>query len=138
MAESTLLEKIITYRNTHKESRVILGIVLAEISRDEELNSKLNTKDPRNPSDSDVIRIIKGIITDNNKCVATKELEDENLLLNLFLPTQLSKEEISDIITEQCFTSIGVCMAYFKANHEGLFEGKTVSGIYKLLSSKGI
>ena len=125
--EETLFQKITAHRALHKESRIILGVLLGEISRDPDLNK---SGDPKNPSDADCIRIIKKMI-DNNKEVNTPETIQENALLSIFLPKQLDILEITNIIKSNDFSSIKDCMEFFKANHAGLYNGKDVSSAFQ-------
>lgn len=127
MEERTLLSQIVSFRACHKEHRVLLGTLLGEISRDSTLNK---TGDPKNPSDSDVIRIIKKMVEDN-KITNTPQTLEENKVLSLFLPTQLTDVEINHFIKREVFQSIGECMQWFKTNYEGLYNGKQVSELFK-------
>lgn len=112
-------QRIIEYRNAHKNSRVLLGTVLGELDR--------TTK---NPTDADCIAVLKKLIAANVEC----GLESENEVLELFVPKQLSKDQIKGILSEKSFTNIGDCMKFFKENHAGLYDGKEVSSCFKELN----
>ena len=121
----SLKQRIIDYRNTHKESRIILGVLLGEFQKIE--------KDPKHKSseitDDECINIIKKLIQSNIEC---NELE-ENKILEQFIPSQLDSSEISEIILEGQFKSIKECMNFFKEQYNGRYNGKEVSEIYKKL-----
>jgi len=120
----TTKDLIIEYRNSHPESRIILGVVLAEFERDSKLNKEGNQK---NPSDDDCIRIIKKLIESNIEC---REFE-ENKILERFIPQQLNEEVIFDLIKTNNFKNIGDCMKFFKDNYTGLYDGKVVNKLFK-------
>ena len=123
---NNLKQQIIDYRNNHKESRLILGTLLSELDRDD----KIKAGDFRNPSNDDVIRVIKKMI-DSNKLINSNESLNENKLLEQFIPEQLTEEQIESIINRERFSSIKDCMGFFKEQYSGLYDGKTVSKIYK-------
>ena len=122
---NSLKQQIIDYRNNHKESRLILGVLLSELDRDD----KIKEGDFRNPSDNDVIRIIKKMI-ESNKLINTTESLYENQLLEQFIPQQLTEKQIEHIIKRERFTSIKDCMGFFKELYAGLYNGQLVSKIY--------
>ena len=124
----SLKQQIIDYRNSHKESRLILGTLLSELDRDD----KIKAGDFRNPSNNDVIRVIKKMI-ESNKLINSNESLNENKLLEQFIPKQLTEEQIKAIISGENFKSIKECMTFFKDNYIGLYDGKTVSKIYNTL-----
>ena len=119
---NNLKQQIIDYRNNHKESRLILGTLLSELDRDD----KIKTGDFRNPSDDDVIRVIKKMI-DSNKLINSNESLNENKLLEQFIPEQLTEEQIDSILKRENFNSIKDCMSFFKELYPGLYNGQLVS-----------
>ena len=123
---NSLKQQIIDYRNNHKESRLILGVLLSELDRDD----KIKEGDFRNPSDNDVIRIIKKMI-ESNKLINTTESLYENQLLEQFIPQQLTEEQIENIIRMEKFVNIKDCMTFFKELYPGLYDGKIVSNCFK-------
>ena len=118
----TIKEKITEYRNLHKESRTLLGVVLAEFV----LVEKAPKREPGDITDAEAIPIIKKMIENNKLCGTT----DENIILEKFIPQQLSISDIENIIKHNDFHSVGDCMKYFKLSHTGLYDGKTVSKIF--------
>ena len=123
---NNLKQQIIDYRNNHKESRLILGTLLSELDRDD----KIKEGDFRNPSDNDVIRVIKKMI-DSNKLINSNESLNENKLLEQFIPKQLTENEIEAIIRREKFSSIKDCMGFFKELYAGLYDGKIVNNCFK-------
>ena len=123
---NNLKQQIIDYRNNHKESRLILGTLLSELDRDD----KIKAGDFRNPSNNDVIRVIKKMI-ESNKLINSSESLNENQLLEQFIPKQLTGDQIENIIKREHFQSIKDCMGFFKELYTGLYDGKVVSKIYK-------
>lgn len=122
---SNIKEKVIEYRNTHKEVRVLLGVVLGEFERTE-MDTKRKISGP--VTDDEAINIIKKLIDGNNQCNIT----GENEILELFVPKQLTEDEIESIIKRERFISIKDCMSFFKELYTGLYDGKLISRIYKL------
>lgn len=116
-------QQIIEYRNTHKEARVLLGVVLGEISKLEKEPKRTTTE----ATDAECINIIKKLIASNIEC---NELE-ENKILEIFLPQQLTPMEVIVILNQQNFPNLGECMKWFKLNKVGLYEGKMVTELYK-------
>ena len=123
-----LKQQIIDYRNSNKESRLILGVLLSELDRDD----KIKESDFRNPSDNDVIRVTKKMI-DSLKLMSSTQALEEVKILEQFIPQQLTEEQIESIIKRERFTSIKDCMGFFKELYAGLYDGKIVSKIFKEL-----
>lgn len=71
-------------------------------------------------------------VSNGNKTIIER-LSVENTILDTFLPQQLTKEQIVDIITNGSFDNIGVAMRYFKENYTGQYDGKLVSSLAKEL-----
>lgn len=121
---SNLKQQIIDYRNNHKESRVLLGTLIGELDRI-----------TKNPTNEQCIQLIKKMI-ESNKLINTTELLYENQLLEQFIPKQLTESQIENLIKRERFTSIKDCMGFFKELYTGLYDGKTVSKIYKEYDTK--
>lgn len=115
-------EKIIEYRNNNRETRVLLGVVLGEFERIE----KEKDRAVKEITDIEAINVVKKLINSNIEC---GELE-ENKVLELFIPKQMTEQEISDVISTKGFNSIGECMGYFALNYKGLYNGKIVSSLF--------
>ena len=116
---NNLKQQIIDYRNSHTETRTLLGTVLGELDRIS-----------KNPTNDDCIKVIKKMI-ESNKLINTTESLYENKLLEQFIPQQLTEEQIENIIKRERFASIKDCMGFFKELYTGLYNGQLVSKIYK-------
>lgn len=119
-----LKEQIIAYRLANREIRTLLGVVLGEIERVE--------KGPKKAAgyiatDEEVISVLKKMIASNIECNTNLE---ENVILEQFLPQQLTDLDIKDILNEYKFNSVGECMKHFKQYHTGLYDGKQVNKLF--------
>ena len=119
-----LKEQIIAYRLANRETRTLLGVVLAEIERVE--------KGPKKAAgyiatDEEVISVLKKMIASNIECDTNLE---ENVILEQFLPQQLTDLDIKNILNEYKFNSVGECMKHFKQFHSGLYDGKQISKLF--------
>lgn len=94
----------------------------------------------RESTDAEVQAVITKFIKNNKEMIAlgVKEAVDENELLSIYIPEQMSTDElehiIADIIGAHSLTSpkdMGVIMKELKQNKAGLFDGKTASIIAK-------
>lgn len=110
-------EQIREYRNTHPETRNVLGVLLSEIDR---------APNPSKVTDEDCYKAVRFMMKSN---VETGNLE-ENKLLEIFLPPSLSEQNITDIIELGNFPNIGSCMKYFKDTYPNAYDGKLVSKIF--------
>ena len=116
-----LKQQIINYRNSHTETRTLLGTVLGELDRIS-----------KNSTDKECIQLIKKMI-ESNRLINTTESLYENKLLEQFIPQQLTEEQIKNIIKREHFASIKDCMGFFKELYTGLYDGKVVSKNFKEL-----
>lgn len=114
----TIKEKIVEYRNKNPQYRTLLGTLIGELDRIS-----------KTPSDEQVIQVVKKMMEANN-LINNSESKEENFILEQFLPSQLTEEQIENIIKREKFSSIKDCMTFFKELHPGLYNGKTVSQIY--------
>ena len=121
---NSLKQQIANYRNSHTETRTLLGTVLGELDRIS-----------KTPTDNECIQLIKKMI-ESNKLINTTESLYENQLLEQFIPKQLTESQIESIIKRERFQSIKDCMGFFKELYTGLYDGKLVSKIYKEYDTK--
>lgn len=124
----TLQEKIYdemksSMKNGNVERRDFLRVVVGE------LNQKGKVL-----SDEIVIKELKSL----KKTAVEMNNDKEIVILNEFLPTMLSDEElkviIDNYIEENGFTNMsgmGKVMAYLKANYDAQYDGKIASGLVK-------
>lgn len=118
----TIKEKVIEYRNSHKESRVLLGVLLGEFERLEKSPKWAGKEVP----DTEYVTIVKKLITDNIEC---GELE-ENKTLEQFVPQQLTPLEIIAILNKEQFIVLGDCMKFFKTKYTNLYDGKMLCELF--------
>lgn len=117
----TIKEQIIEYRQKNPTYRTLLGTVLGELDRI-----------TKTPTDDQCVQTVKKMIESNNM-INSIETKEENFILSMFIPSQLSEDQIKNIISKEQFESIKDCMSFFKENHIGMYDGKLVS---KLFNSK--
>lgn len=87
-----------------------------------------------------IVKFVKGIVETQNLTRGVNkdkfnELEVEKQILEAYLPTQLTVDELKEIILTN-FTekpNVGAVMAYLKANYNGLYDGKIASGLVNTL-----
>jgi hypothetical protein len=114
----TLKEKIVNYRAANKESRVLLGVLLGEFEKVEKGKDRNGVP----ISDAECVTIVKKLISSNIEC---GEFE-ENETLKLFIPTQLTPEQVLAIVTETGPAAIAVHMRFFKEHYPGLYDSADV------------
>ena len=88
----------------------------------------------KNPSDDQVITVIKKMIESAKECGNEHEVA---FLSDRYMPKQLSLQGLHDIIKEYCNTNnitdkkqMGLVMKYLKDNYVGQYDGKVASGIF--------
>ncbi len=125
-----LKEKIIDDRkqamiNKQPEKRLVLGTLIGELDRES-----------KDPSDSDVIRIIKKMVENNE----ITHCEHENIYLKEYLPKLLEKEQLEEIIKQEISNSnligknsIGKIMSFLNNKYVGQYNGQDASSIARNL-----
>lgn len=98
-------------------------------------NEKLRGNEP---TDESVTKLIQKYIKnakENYNRTQKQEFMDEESLLTAFLPKQMSKEEIEEILFKGKesgdFNHIGDFMKYMKTNHMGEYDPKVASQLAK-------
>ena len=104
----------------------------------------------RESTDLEVVAVIKKFIKGINEIVSivaegsgeSLTALAEKMLLETYLPSQLTEDEISDIALKQISylenaspKSMGKIMKHFKDNYAGQYDGKTASRVVKDLLS---
>lgn len=88
----------------------------------------------------DELKIIKKFIKNADDTLAfniseeaKQKLLDEKKILEVYMPKQLSKEDIEKIVLEQVAAGkvMKDIMGYFKENHNGQYDGRMVSEMIK-------
>ena len=104
----------------------VLRVLKSEIQRSEQTASgKVDM------SDGDVIKLVKKLVEGIKE---TTNNQDELYVLGEYLPKQMTENEIRvvvDVIKSSGVSNLGDYMKYFKVNHDGLYDGKTLSNIVK-------
>lgn len=121
----------------HKTCYNLMTTLIGEI----ETTQKRQKQSLDNISDKDVAKIIKAFIKGINETITKMGPSDdikltmlylERTLLEVYLPTQLSESELSDVIKKTVADgadNIGAIMKELKASYDGLFDGKSASKI---------
>lgn len=99
----------------------------------------------RESTDQEVIAVIKKFANNLRESIAARpsqDLETELIIIENYLPAQLSEEELTTVIERYIGMidnpdqkDMGKVMGQLKANHGGLFDGKVASQITKRLLS---
>lgn len=115
------------------ETSAFLSTLIGEIEARAELIDGVKTV-----SESVTIKILKSFEKKNAEFLAiapNEKTEREKVLLESFMPQQLSETEVRAILVGTGITEMGKMMAYLKGNFDGLYDGKTASKIAKELSA---
>ena len=84
-------------------------------------------------TDDMVIKTCKKFVAGNLEVIAldnsVEQLTAENIILNGFIPKQLTEEELYAIIVELKPTNLGTVMQYLKNNYHGLYDGKLAANV---------
>ena len=101
----------------------ILRVLKGEIERNEQSASgKIELPD------GDIIKLVKKLI-DSIKETTNNQIEITTL--ENYLPKQLTEDEIRGILSLLSVKDLGAVMKSFKANYDGLYDGKLLSSIVK-------
>ena len=104
----------------------------------------------RESTDAEVIAVIKKFVKNNDECMMSAgsrrdsdwhdRLSIERDVLNLFLPKQLTADELKEIIGGFVAANgiagpkgTGLVMKMLKEQYEGLYDGKVASDIVKMV-----
>lgn len=121
--EDRLTARMLNKDQVNKEEISILTVLLGEIETIESRNrTELN--------DGQIISIIKKLI---ESCELTNEPKSVKIL-EAYLPSQLTEQEIEDIIKENPDLKLGDFMKYLKTEYDGRFDGKVASGLFRSIN----
>jgi uncharacterized protein YqeY len=132
-----LIEQVRNDMHEAKKSKDILKSNLLSTLYAEMFTQSKNGK-PFTEDDS--IKIIKKFIKNTDETLsfdipddARKKYTAEKQILESYLPKQMSREEIEQMVNQLIGEGKAMkdVMAYFKENHLGRYDGKTVSEIVK-------
>jgi uncharacterized protein YqeY len=134
MNERIKKDMMIAMREKNTVARDILRVLRGEIQRNEQ-----SKKGKLELSDADIIQIIKKMI-DNMEHIGGED--DEIKVLEVYLPKQMTEEEITHKVKEvindndiENMRGMGVIMAHFKNKYDGTYDGRMLSVIVKTLLS---
>lgn len=143
-------------KERNKNASLILGLLIGDIQ-----TAQLSAPKPDNkgnlpvrgednlPNDQEIQQMIRKLIEANVQAIKVKkergdegdviDLQDQNFVLEKFLPKQLSKEELTQVIYTQkhlrgCET-IGDLQKFLRENFNGQFDGKMATEIFKEISA---
>ena len=93
------------------------------------------TKESKTPEDSTVIAKIKSMIKSAEGTNSLSETELE--ILNIYLPKQLTNEDltkiVADYISENENDNMGQIMGFLKGSYNGQYDGRLASNVVKEL-----
>lgn len=112
------------YKNKELKKKDLLNVLKAEISRNEDASNQL--------TDAQVSAIVKKMI-ESLKLIGTEESNTEISYLEVYLPTQLSTDQIQLLVNDRKSEgmNMGQIMGWFKKEYEGQYDGKVVSQLAK-------
>ena len=117
------------YKSKNMMKKNFLGVIKTEV-----------TKESKTPEDSYIINKLKAMV---KNAEATNSLTNEELLIiDEYLPTQMSEDVLRDTIklfiedySLSTMKDMGKVMSYMKNNFDGEYDGKLASTITKELLS---
>lgn len=114
---------VVAMKNKDNNKRDVLRVLKGEIDRSE------------SKTDEDVVSLVKKMV-DNIKTTTNDSNEVD--ILQVYLPRQLSDDEITNLVNEQIdihgYSSpkeMGSLMTFFKENYNGQYDGKQLSLIVR-------
>ena len=113
-------------KDRNKEASAFLSFVIGEVQN----KAMVVTEGVKTYPDKDVTAILKSIhkkISDP----AYAERETEVPIIEVFLPTQLTEQELIDILTLADLSSMQERMKYLKENYIGQYDGRLAVQVAK-------
>ncbi len=84
-------------------------------------------------TDETVVKLCKKFVAANIEVIDLRsnveQLTKENVVLNEFIPKQLTKRELYAIIESINADNLGAVMKYLKVNHNGTYDGKLAADV---------
>ena len=123
-------------KQNNRENPIIYKLLATIIGECEQIS--------KNPSANEIIGVMQKIYKDNNTTIAEcsedridqiQDLQKENEFISIYLPKQLSKEELTAIIGSQIANnaSLPTIKKYLVANYKGQYDSKTAISIINSL-----
>ena len=124
-----------------KEKNAVIKYIISVIKRRAKLLEVEKIKKNEALSDADIVNLIQKLIKElaeakenyvkvNNDC-EVKNIDEQILFCNSFLPKILSKDEIKSIILSLDDKSIPTVMKHFKTNYAGAVDMRDVQEVLK-------
>lgn len=130
------LQKLKEIKQASRSNEVVYKLLCTIIGECEQIS--------KNPSNNEIIGVMQKIYKDNNttlsECPVNREqeivtLKLENEFISSYLPKQLSKEELTAIISSQISNkaNLPTIMKYLVANYKGQYDSKEAINIINML-----
>jgi len=124
LIETISADFMTAYKAKEMEKKDFLGVLKTEV-----------TKESKTPEDSTVIAKIKSMIKSAEGTNSLSETELE--ILNIYLPKQLTNEDltkiVADYISENENANMGQIMGFLKGSYHGQYDGRLASNVVKEL-----
>ena len=121
---------MLAYKAKRMEEKDYLGFLKSEVTRDN-----------KTPDDADVVTKLKSMVKksldkDGVSCLTETEME----ILNRFIPSQMSEEDLTSYLSNyirdnniEGMKSMGVLMTFLKEEFPGQYDGKLASTLVRKL-----
>ena len=133
-----LIETLKTQRiQAMKDKQIVAKNLLTTLLGELEGKAK---RDNTEITDEMVVQTCKKFIASNNEVItqtssveAATKLKEENVILETFLPKQLSEAQLTVLVSSSGATNVGDAMKFLKENYSGQFDGKLASTVVRAL-----
>lgn len=126
-----IIEKLKADSLTARKSKSPMASLLTTVVSDCQMIAK---NENREVTDEDCIKVIRKFLKGVEEMIQKTESEQfiqEKVLLESYLPRQLSADEITDIIQAENLFGVPDIMRFFKENFPGKYDSKVLSQIAK-------
>jgi uncharacterized protein YqeY len=133
-----LIETLKTQRiQAMKDKQIVAKNLLTTLLGELEGKAK---RDNIDINDEMVVQTCKKFIASNEEVIAqttsteaATKLKEENVILNNYLPKQLTEAQLGSIIKSSGATNVGEAMKFLKDNYSGKYCGKLASTVVRTL-----
>lgn len=131
------ITKLKDLRQVNRSNSIIYKLLTTLIGECEQIS--------KNPSSDQIIAVIQKMYKDNNATMKElldsgrqsqiDELVEENNFLEIYLPKQLTEDELIALINSQVQAGLNMpkIMKYLTENYKGRYDGKTAARICNML-----
>jgi uncharacterized protein YqeY len=131
-----LIETLKTQRiQAMKDKQIVAKNLLTTLLGELEGKAK---RDNIDINDEMVVQTCKKFIASNEEVIAqttsteaATKLKEENVILNNYLPKQLTEEQIGSIIKSSGATNVGDAMKFLKEQYAGQYDSRLAVSVYK-------